>query len=298
MKKIDKFVYDTTINTDLAIAILPIDLQSGQITNGIIKAHLYDDDYRIGLLNNSGYYLFMDLETSSKYDVLLESDYYIPYKNNIDLKTFDYDARVNPNFESLMNGNEEHDNKFKRPDRSLCIFLNNQYSLSEFVNSGRNTSNNFSLIKYISLYPSKETRLQIILTKISRNVIVDNDDDDVLTATRFTNHEIPILDAKVSIEKLVNAGNPLLTSIIIQSDINHENNYEFSTLDSHVISTPIIKSNSILGNRKYVKFDSVPNTDADVEININIQRNSKSLTVPKIRLEKSMTTMINILIID
>lgn len=169
-----KTFYDTSIHTELAIAVLPIDLQSGQLAHKILSAGLLvNNTIRSGFVNNSSYYLFVDLDTQLIHKIILNSDYYVNYQNFIDLKTLDYEKRVNPNFEDLLNGNAEHDDKFAKSDRTVSVFLNNQISLNEFV---KNNNSNISgsptnfLVKYITLYPSNKTTLQVILTKLKSNI--------------------------------------------------------------------------------------------------------------------------------
>ena len=268
---------------------MPIDLKSGQYAKNVLSASLLEN-HDIGILNNGGYHLFFDLDTSSRYNLILKSDYYIYYQNDIDLENFDYDERVNPNFENLLNGNVNHDKKFKRSDRTVSIFLNYQISLNEFIKK-ENLVESF-LIKHVTIYPSKKTDLKIILTRLISEVA------DGFTNISSENYEVPVQDAQVSIEKKVNNNNPNLNTIVINTDVINKNIYEFSNLDPYTVSSPILDSKTILGNRKYVKFDAIPNTDADVEINLNIQKNSNKVIIPKLRLEKSMTTIINILIID
>ncbi len=279
---------DMTNPTVLSFTILPIDLRSGNYADQISQIRLPESNSN-GVINSSGYFVFTDLDKSSSYRIIVESKAYIRYRNEIDLALVDYDERVNPNFESMLNGQPEHDQRFKKSDPSIFVYLTDLAHLNALI---KDRQENF-LIKNITAYPSKSTQLKVIITKLKNNSYNFYHDG------YLEDNEVSFEQAEVSLRKEVGIGGPINDIVINPEQIN-KNMYEFLGLDGHSISSDILDSKTILRKRKYIKFEDTPQDTniEDVQININILKDSKDIVVPKIVLEKQMTTMINILIID
>ena len=229
----------------LSFAVLPIDLRSGNYADNIFEIRLPQSN-KNGSINSSGYFIFTDLDRTSNYRLIVKSKAYIYYRNEIDLGSFDYDERVNPNFESMLNGQPVQE-RFKKSDPTIFVYLNNLVFLNDWI---KDRQENF-LIKNITLYPSKSSRLMVIITKLKNNVYNLYRDGDL------EDNEVPFEEAKVSLRKEVNIGGPI-DSIVINPDQINKNIYEFLNLDDHSVSSDILDSKTILRKRKYIKFEDTP----------------------------------------
>src|SRR5438067_1834824 len=89
-------VLDSSLVNNLSFAVFPIDDFTGERPASGIKVSL-KEPYREGILNNSGYYLFLDLENDAKYTIVIQSDteQYANSETTIDLATL----RQDPNFQ-------------------------------------------------------------------------------------------------------------------------------------------------------------------------------------------------------
>lgn len=83
--------------SNLSFAVLPIDDFTGDRPIDLITISI-KEPYHEAIVNNSGYYLFPDLDESAKYTVNIESDseIYIVSETTIDLATL----RKDPNFQN------------------------------------------------------------------------------------------------------------------------------------------------------------------------------------------------------
>lgn len=92
----NKYGYlDTSFVSNLSFAVLPVDDFTGEQPIGSIRVSTKDPD-RQGILNKSGYYLFLDLDNTAKYKVDISSDsgLYAMSETIIDLAKL----REDPNF--------------------------------------------------------------------------------------------------------------------------------------------------------------------------------------------------------
>jgi hypothetical protein len=87
---------DSSIVQNLSFAVLLVDDFTGANVTTAITVSL-KEPYREGILNNSGYYLFLDLDNSAKYTIVVELDLnlYAVSEKTIDLAIL----RQDPNFQ-------------------------------------------------------------------------------------------------------------------------------------------------------------------------------------------------------
>jgi hypothetical protein len=279
--------FEVTNLASLSFAILPIDLKSGDYAGRISGIHLSGNNMR-AIKNSSGYFVFTNLDRSSSYRIIVQSNSYANYNNEIDLPLLDYDERVNPNFEDMLNGEPGHDQRLRKPDPTIFLYLNDLVSLNTSINDG---GENF-FIKNITVFPSKASRLKVIITKLKNNSYNPYHDGDL------EHNEIPFEEAEVSLSKDVSLTGPI-NSIVINPDQINKNIYEFLDLDSHSFSGDILDSKTILRKRNYIRFeDTIPSSNIqDVQIDISILKDSLNIVIPKMVLESQMTTTVNVLII-
>jgi hypothetical protein len=102
---------DSSILKTISFAVLLVDDFTGENPAPGISVWL-KEPYREGILNNSGYYLFLDLDNSAKYTIVVQSDLnpYSASETTIDLAIL----RQDPNFQ-------------KNPVVSITLFLNTSY---------------------------------------------------------------------------------------------------------------------------------------------------------------------------
>jgi len=89
---------DTSSVENLSFAVLPVDDFTGERPLNTLKVSL-QEPYREGIPNNSGYYLFLDLDANAKYTIVVESDsdQYANYETTIDMATLRQDPTFQKN---------------------------------------------------------------------------------------------------------------------------------------------------------------------------------------------------------
>jgi hypothetical protein len=93
----NKYEYlDASLVSNLSFAVLAVDDFTGEQPLGGVRVSTKDPDHQ-GILNNSGYYLFLDLDNTAKYKVKIstESGLYAASETIVDLATL----RRDPNFQ-------------------------------------------------------------------------------------------------------------------------------------------------------------------------------------------------------
>jgi hypothetical protein len=309
-------IKDTSLSPNLSFAVLPIVLpinpRNGRIvkeikkrtTNGannpgddieikkeispqkryIVKEKLnifvLEKD-KISSKNNSGYYLFTDLPQSKGYTLIIKSDNFISSKNFIDMQEFDFDRKNIVESETVEGDNA---GKIVSADRSILAFIFEKYLL-------KNTSDGNLFINSIVTYPSKKTILKVIINKVNTKDFFDN------------YPKKPILNTNVSLKKILieNDDEHPSPNSVINSDFKSENEYIFSTLDD----IPQLGSfegsydesdSSFIGKRKFLNF--LNQNQGKFKLIILFADNPNKELSAELKIEKSMTTLINILIIE
>jgi hypothetical protein len=212
--------------------------------------------------NSSGYYLFLNLPQSKGYTLLIRSDSYLSSKNVIDMEQFN-DASA---------------------DKSIVAYI---FEKKLLKNTYEDADKGRPFIKSIITYPSKKTVLKAVINKVNTKGFTDN------------YSEKPVLDAKVFLEK-VDGSEDEITPNSITSNV-----YDFSAFDEMpqietVDGTYDEAANSFLGKKKFIKF---PNqNEAKFELIVQPEQSSENSTTDRLplelKIEKSMTTSINVLIIE
>lgn len=221
-----------------------------------------------GTFNNSGYYIFLnlplpDVPQPTGHTLFIKSDSYLGSKNFIDMEQFNSDSAN----KSIV-------------AKSIIAYLFEKKLL-------KNTDIGSRFIKSIITYPSKKTILEIVLSKAKTSEIPEN------------HFEKPILDAKVRLKKFSEDEDEFTPNSV------SSNAYTFSSFDEMaqietVEGTYDESPNSILGERKFIKF---PNQkEAKFELVVNQDGSSEDATANKfpleVKIEKAMITSINVLILD
>ncbi len=301
---------DTSLTTDLTFAVLPVLLpinpRNGRIVKKAKQAQVIAEDdenteeieiereidpnkkYVVqekleihilennmtGTRNSSGYYLFLDLPQSKGYTLVMQSDTYLASKNFINMEEFDANRNIERNVSA---------------HRSVvgCVFEKHLL---------KNTEKDSPFIKSMIVYPSKKTVLRATINKVNTG--------------SFSNNypEKPILEVELSLRKKISEGEDASpTNSLIAPDSVSINEFAFSSLDdipgvNSVPGTYDEAVESFLGQRDFL---NLPNqNDGKFELLIRLQQQidggsntTQELTV-ELKIEKAMTTLINILIIE
>ncbi len=308
----DKFDSVDIISDTLSFAVLPIDMSSGSIIQDDLRVMVHEKK-SYGVINNSGYYLFFNLDPSLKYTLSVGSQSnYTGFQNSIDLKTFDFE-NINPNFKDEVAVISENSNM--NSDRTVFAYLNNKVSLIDTLKKNK------YLVKNICIYPSTKTVLIVNLHKldIAQNPFAANFEifeKPVFSTMRF-NRSLRLAQstAKVVLRKSINPLEPS-QNILVNPDSYNSNSFTFSSLDKRSVGENMIDTKTKLKLRNYLKFINIDNNNhpnnnnidnddskfSNIDIVLIIDRlelhGDEEVVIPDFKIEKDMTTIINILIID
>lgn len=294
-------IKDTTLSTELTFAILPIFMPINPRTGKVVKATRKAEDTTedemeknkklereidpwkkhtikeklnvsvleneiIGSFNNSGYYIFLnlprpDLPQRKGYTLSIESDSFLSSRNFIDTDQF----------------------TSNKSNKSIAAFLFEKKLL-------KNTDKGSRFINSIIIYPSKKTILKLIINKVK-------------SESSENGFEKPIRNAKVHLKKS-HLRNSSRSQVDLTPNSVSSNDYDFSSFDEleqieTLEGTYDESYNSTLGVRNFIKFPD--QNEAKFLLTIQLEGESED-TADKhpleIKIEKAMTTSINVLILD
>jgi len=259
-------------NIDQEIDPLSIFIVRGNLNIRVIESN------KKGIINSSGYHLFLNLPKSQGHTIELESNTYINFKNYIDFIEYDPDRKqTTPEF------SEGTSIKNRSPDRSIIV-----YPIRKQLLNTISTPSTF--IKGIVVYPSKKTILKVILRKLQ------------LIDFNFDLHEKPITNANVFLKKKYeNASKESSDKSKISSTNEMSDVYEFSKLDS-LKKVSVVEGSydeleySPLRAKEFINFEDQDKGKFYLVIK---DGNGSSIEMKlEVKIEKGMTTLLNVLIIE
>jgi hypothetical protein len=292
-------IKDTSLRTELTFAILPIVIpinpRSGKIVKPTKKQEDATEDPEIvknrelereidpwkkyivkenlgvsvleneirGAFNNSGYYIFLDLPQMDPpqpvgHTLSIESDSYLSSRHFVDMEQFNSES----------------------PNKSIVAYLFEKRLL-------KNTDKGNRVIKSIITYPSKKTVLKVVINKAKNSEYAEDQ------------FEKPILNANLHLRKSGESGGELTPNSM------SANVYVFSLFDEiaqieTIEGTYDESNNSILGVRNFIKF--MNQTEAKFELVVQLEgiadENVANKFPLEVKIEKAMTTSINVLILE